>query len=594
MKNNQHMRKVVFMIAILVSSFTVLGQNHKGSFLTIAGGAGGGGFQYTPKGISSNGINKDKFGWNAKVGYSYYFTPHWGLYTGVGMSYYRTIGKFNTEFPKSHAEEDEFYTLGKQVDDDWVTGSPNDYDLRVRLANWQEEQKGYFFEIPLMLMFKHKFGETQRHGFYVGLGAKLQIPIIKRVYSALDGEDEKDLRLNVSGRYNDDPTLDIGHPADPNLASHGFGSIWNPHATLGWNGDLNLKMSIAGTAELGFLFGLSQRIDLMVGGYFDYGFNNIKKGDDKAFLEAPDNYHPNANNGQVGSGIGYNGMVNSVVTNKVNLMAYGGRIGLQIKLGRLEDKAPEYVLPPYLLDDDDDDDLEMAQKQLDEMRKLMQELLMLMDEEEEPEEEAFISIQGNVLDAQTREPIPGAVIELIDARTNKLITIMQSNDGGAFKMPIENFGRYILEVRKEGYLYSSEELVVPNSDVPQVINRTVLLDKIKMNQKIVLKNIFFDTGKSSLKPESMIEIEKVYRLMMENPTMEIELSGHTDNVGSAASNKALSLNRANVVVKALVNMGIAPSRMISAGYGFEQPIVPNTTADGRAQNRRTEFKVIKM
>ena len=584
MKNNQQMKRFIFTVAISMFSFTVLGQNYDGHFLTVAAGAGGGGFQYTPKGISSDGISKDKFGWNAKVGYSYYFTPQWGLSTGLGMSYYRSIGTYKTEFNK-----EEYYSLGKQVDDDWIPGAPTNYELRVRLANWEEEQKSYFFEIPLMVMFKHKLGETKKHGFYIGLGAKLQIPLIKSVYGAMDGKTTKDLRLNVSGRYFDDPTLEFGDPDNPRLSSHGFSSIHNPSA-LGWNGDLNLKMSIAGTAELGFLFGLSKRVDLMVGGYFDYGFNNIKKSNDE-FLKAPEKYLPvkDPDLPQVGQGITYNGMINSDRTNKVNLMSYGGKIGVQIRLGKIEEPQP-YVLPDVFKDTDDD--LDLLQQQLDEMRRLMQELLLLMEEEEE--EEPMIVVQGVVLDMQTREPL-SAVVELVDARTNKLISIIRSEEGtGKFKIPVTDFGRYILEVRKEGYLYSSQEFIIPSSTERQVIEKEVLLDKIKVNKAIILKNIFFDTGKSTLKPESMVEIERIYRLMIDNPTMEIEISGHTDNVGSAATNKTLSLNRAAVVVKTLVGMGIEASRMTSAGYGFEKPVAPNTTPDGRAQNRRTEFKVTKM
>ena len=592
MKKNQQMKKFICTIAILMVSFTVLGQNQSGSFITIAGGVGGGGFQYVPQGINSKGINKDKLGWNAKLGYSYYFTPKWGLFTGVGMSYYRTIGKFDTEFSKN-----EFYSLGKQTDDDWVKGAPTKFELRVRLANWEEEQKSYFIEVPLMLMFKHKFGETEKHGFYFGLGAKLQFPIIKSTYRALDGDNTTDLRLNVAGRYDDDPTLEIGSPGNPNLSQHGFGSIHNP-SNLGWNGDLSLKMSIAGTAELGFLFGLHPRVDLLVGGYFDYGFNNIKKGDNKAFLEPPAQYHPNANEGpngevNVGRGIVYNGMINTDRTEKVNLMAYGGRIGLQIKLGKIEEKAKPTPLPDWMFEEDDDDDLELLQKQLEEMRRLMQELLLLMEEEEEEEEEEMIAVQGTVLDAQTKEPL-AAVVELIDARTKKLVSIIRADENGKFKFPLPEFGRYLLEAHKEGYMYASEEFMIPRSDERQTVDKTLYMNKIQVNQEIILKNIFFDTGKSTLKPESMPEIERVYRLMSENPSMEIEISGHTDNVGSAETNKRLSAARAKVVVQELVKRGISPDRMTSAGYGFDKPIAPNTTPAGRAENRRTEFKVTKM
>ena len=595
------MKKLVYTAAVIMFSFTALGQE-KGSFLTISGGVGGGGFQYKPQGIYSFGINKDadsagtnkdKLGWNAHLGYSYFFTPNWGLATGVGISYYRTIGKIHeTDFAK-----DEYYSMGKYVDDDWVTiPKTTNYELRLRLTNWQEEQKGYFIEVPLMLRFQYKLGATRLHGFYAGLGAKLQIPIIQSTYRVLDGKSKKDTRMNVSGQYDGYDGIDgkwnempdIGAPGNPNLSYHGFGSIHNPYGAFGWKGDLNLKMSIAGTAEFGFLFGLSKRVDLMVGGYFDYGFNNIKKGEDKALFDAPPpQYHPGANN-NVGNGIGYNGFVNSDRTSKVNLMAYGGRIGLQIKLGKLEEYKPDTI--PYEEPEDDDDDLLLLQKQLEDMQRLLQELLAI---EDDPEPD-FVGIRGVVYDSETKEVIPDAIVELVDARTGKLVAITKSDENGKYEIPMEDFGRYVIEVRREGYLYSSEEIVIPQTAEPQVIEKDVYLDKIKEGTKIILKNIFFDTGKSTLKPESMNEIDMVYKLMVDNPTMEIELSGHTDNVGSAEMNKKLSLARATVVVKELVKRGISANRMTSAGYGFDQPIATNTTAAGRAENRRTEFKVTKM
>jgi outer membrane protein OmpA-like peptidoglycan-associated protein len=594
------MKKLIYTVAILAVSLTAVGQE-KGSFLTIAGGVGGGGFQYKPQGIYSFGIdkdadstgtNKDKFGWNAHLGYSYFFTPNWGIATGVGISYYRTIGKIHaTDFTK-----EDYLSMGKYVDDDFVPGAPTNFDLRIRMKDWQEQQKGYFIEIPLMLRFQYKLGATRMHGFYAGLGAKLQIPIIESTYSVLDGKSRRDPRLNVSGQYDsyigidgrENFMPDMGNPADFSIPVHGFGSIHNPGETFGWKGDLNLKMSIAGTAELGFLFGLSRRVDLMVGGYFDYGFNNIKKGADKAFLEAPtSDYQPDANN-NIGKGIGYNGYVNSDKTNKVNLMAYGGRIGLQIKLGKLDDYSEPEPLPEE--PEDDDDDLLLLQQQLEAMQRLLQELLAI---EDDPEPD-FVGIRGTVYNSETKEIIPDAIVELIDARTNRLVAITKSDENGVYKIPMEDFGRYILEVRKEGYLYSSEEIVVPQTAEPQVVEKDVYLDQIKEGTKIILKNIFFDTGKSTLKPASMNEIDMVYKLMVDNPTMQIELSGHTDNVGSAEMNKKLSLARASVVVKELVKRGISADRMTSVGYGLDQPIAPNTTAAGRAENRRTEFKVTKM
>jgi outer membrane protein OmpA-like peptidoglycan-associated protein len=598
------MRKIIFTIAVLMLAFTATGQEY-GSFLTVSGGLGGGGFQYTPKGLKLDGVSKDKLGWNASIGYSYYFDRHWGIATSVGVSYYRTVGKFNENFNR----DTNYYALGYHVDDDQMNPNPNmkNYQLRLRTKKWEEEQKAYFIEIPLMAMFQDKFGETQRHGIYAGLGVKFQIPIVS-TYRVLNGKNEEDLRLNISGRYYNDPTLDWGAP-DPNNAeilqtphsAHGFGTIHDPGSALNWKGDVSLKMSIAAVAEFGFLFGLTKRVDLTVGGYFEYGFNNIKKGTNKEFLQAPDQYLPNANN-NLGAGITYNGMINTDVTKKVNLMAYGAKIGLRIKLGKLhEEEVPEQILPEPVFEDNSD--LDSLEQQLEEMRKLLEELFALPDDPEpEPEiielppveELPNILIDGIILDAKMRFPL-SAVVEITDIKTKKLVAITRTDSiTGNYKFALENSGSYILDVRKEGYLYYSEPFIVPTLNEKQVIDQLVLLNKIEVNQIIILENIFFDTGKSTLKPESMAEINNVYKLMIDNPSMEIEISGHTDNVGSEALNKKLSLARANVVVQVLIKNGISPSRLTSAGYGYDYPIMPNTTAEGRAKNRRTEFKVIKM
>jgi len=104
----------------------------------------------------------------------------------------------------------------------------------------------------------------------------------------------------------------------------------------------------------------------------------------------------------------------------------------------------------------------------------------------------------------------------------------------------------------------------------------------------VLNNIFFEFNKATLLKESIAELENIYLLLTENPKLHVEISGHTDNVGSAAVNNKLSLERAKAVVDYLIEKGIANERLTSVGYGFEKPIAPNTTEEGRQKNRRTE------
>lgn len=336
----KHSFTFIFLILIAIVGYS----QEKGSYLTISGGLGYGGFNYSLKGVRMDGKNLYRLGGQAQIGYSYFFTRHWGISTGVGISYYESIGKFDQPLSK-----DNYYSLGKYTDNDPVNADLRNYELRVRLGNWEEKQTGYFLEIPLLLSYQHKFGKKQRHGLYFGIGGKVQIPV-NTSYKVLDGKYEDDLRLNISGQYErqNGSTVgvpDMGAPGEEAVPQHGYGSIHNPNAKYGWGGDTQLKISFAATGELGALFGLSRRCDLMLGGYVDYGFNNLKKGEDKEFIEGPQNYHPGQSGEtiNVGEGIVYNGMLNSNATEKVNLVSVGAKVGLKIKLGKLSQEEQEEI-----------------------------------------------------------------------------------------------------------------------------------------------------------------------------------------------------------------------------------------------------------
>ena len=116
-----------------------------------------------------------------------------------------------------------------------------------------------------------------------------------------------------------------------------------------------------------------------------------------------------------------------------------------------------------------------------------------------------------------------------------------------------------------------------------------LYDRLTTDGKIVTYAITFETGKADLKPESIIEINRVAKLMQEHPELEFEVQGHCDNTGSDAVNDPLSQQRAEAIVNALVKQGIAQSRLTPVGKGSHEPIAPNDTAEGRAKNRRVEF-----
>jgi outer membrane protein OmpA-like peptidoglycan-associated protein len=302
----------------------------KGSYFTIGIGGGPSGLYYDLKGISSDGENKRKLGGNALIGYSYFFNRHWGLGTGIGVSYYDSRGLYKNDFTAN-----DFFNLGNQVGDN--IGNNNNYELRVRLAHWEEKQTFYTLDIPLIAQYQHKFGEQEKWGLYFSLGAKLHIPFRAR-YKVIDSDYPSNGRLNVSGLF-EDSNIDYGSPVPPNFAIpfHAFGTIHNPNERLGWHDDLKLKLGISGIADFGFLFSLSQRIDLTTGAFIDYAFNNMKK-ESKPLLEAPEQYIPDAID-HIGNGIIYNGMVNSDRVDKAHLFSYGIKLGLRIKIGEIEKKA---------------------------------------------------------------------------------------------------------------------------------------------------------------------------------------------------------------------------------------------------------------
>jgi outer membrane protein OmpA-like peptidoglycan-associated protein len=132
--------------------------------------------------------------------------------------------------------------------------------------------------------------------------------------------------------------------------------------------------------------------------------------------------------------------------------------------------------------------------------------------------------------------------------------------------------------------------LIANQIKPRVMD--VPLTEIQKGESIVLRNIFFETNEFRLKPESTQELERLVRMMRENPGIQIEISGHTDNVGSEALNQRLSENRAKAVYDFLISRGIDANRLRYAGYGMSRPIAPNTTEEGRAQNRRTEIQIL--
>jgi outer membrane protein OmpA-like peptidoglycan-associated protein len=151
---------------------------------------------------------------------------------------------------------------------------------------------------------------------------------------------------------------------------------------------------------------------------------------------------------------------------------------------------------------------------------------------------------------------------------------------------------YGIAVKAEDCLFYSDHVNIEKSEGFQEIIKDIQLKRIAVGSKVVLNNIFFATGKSTLKKESKTELENLLKLLNDAPTLKLEISGHTDNTGSDAVNQKLSERRAKAVVDYLVKNGVSADRLTFKGYGSSEPVADNKTKDGRQKNRRTEFKVI--
>jgi outer membrane protein OmpA-like peptidoglycan-associated protein/tetratricopeptide (TPR) repeat protein len=201
-------------------------------------------------------------------------------------------------------------------------------------------------------------------------------------------------------------------------------------------------------------------------------------------------------------------------------------------------------------------------------------------------------VKGKVNDIITLQPLVAAV-EIIDLQRNEPVYQDDSEPNhGDFLATLTSGKNYGLNISKSGYLFYSENFSLIGHEPKKPFDIQVLLQPIEIGSKVILNNIFFDTNKFELKPESIAELQKLIEFLTDNPTVQIEISGHTDDVGSDQLNQTLSENRAKSVYQYLINNKIDASKLIYKGYGKTQPIAPNVSDEDRKKNRRTEFKVI--
>lgn len=224
-----------------------------------------------------------------------------------------------------------------------------------------------------------------------------------------------------------------------------------------------------------------------------------------------------------------------------------------------------------------------------------------MPEEYRPTRTTYF--EGKVFDAITKQPLAGK-FELIDLETGELV-IQSSADKvtGEFLVALPTKRRYALNVNYPGYAFFSKNFDMIVRDDLEALHMDVPLIPSGSAGSITLANVFFDLNKSTLRKESFVELDKLYAFLAENPTIKIEIGGHTDTRGDAQSNLTLSHNRAQSVYNYLIDKGIDAKRLTYKGYGQTKPIISDaeiakmqTEAEkerAHQENRRTEYTILK-
>lgn len=202
-------------------------------------------------------------------------------------------------------------------------------------------------------------------------------------------------------------------------------------------------------------------------------------------------------------------------------------------------------------------------------------------------------LRGKVQHARMKNPIEASV-EITDLFTKEVKARCTSDPiTGGFLLSLPAGSSYALNVSAPGFLFYSENYTLKKELSPtDVYEVEVGLIPVEKGERIVLNNIFFESGSAALQAKSQAELETLLRFLLKNPALQIEIGGHTDDVGNDDANLKLSQSRAEAVKQFLTEKGIPETRITAKGYGEAKPVASNQNEEGRSRNRRTEFTIL--
>lgn len=544
-----------------------------------------------------NGTRSGGLGGTANVGYSHFFTEEWGLQTCLGVQSFST--KANLNYISSSKDKD-------------LDGE--DYFFRVNFKNLTERQQTLFLDIPLAFQYRHIF--TEDIGLMATLGAKMSIPI--RASYKTSGS------IFTSGyypQYNGDPLKELEMT---NIDKYDFITDKNSYTN-----NLILKTAYAVVMDLGALYRLSDETDLYAGAYFNYGLNNILTPDSKPVYERIRIY---------------NGLLSSSETDYVKPISFGVKVGLYFHLkeyipaGKSDLVAPKTKVSEIKLPTKQTQASKVIQrgkvveaKDILEARRIilankeLKEKLLVKDSIRKldsiqmgkklepvkaitthtsikaksapramPQLDELVQIGGRG-HKTSKAPKPVKVAKVVPPADSVIIRKVPKTVEIA-KVDSAPLKAVVKEVRPEPVAQPVARKSQIRVELPIVPTTTKEQeeDPFEVAKRIAASfNIRFEFSSINMVEPDLDKLKALSEILKAYPYIHLNLSGHTDNVGSLRSNFKLGGKRTEVVKVLFVGDGVPDENIATKSKAYLQPKVPNTSEENKALNRRVEVTVEK-
>jgi outer membrane protein OmpA-like peptidoglycan-associated protein len=451
-------KHIIFGLILLFAE--VLQAQEKGSYLFLNAGGGKHNIAYT----IDNGTVKTGLGLTGNIVYNYFFSPNFGIGTGLGVQTYKSAAVLN------------YMSTNSAVDTDGDT-----YDYRIYYEEWEEFQKLITLDIPLGFNYQTKFGT--KSGLLASAGIKVSVPI-RAAYETNDGQ------IVTTGFY-EQWNVELS-----DMPQHNFITITDFPSSK-----FTAKPAYSVYADLGYLHEITPKMNLYLGAYVNYGLNNFIASSDKFVYQQDDVY---------------NGVMSSNLINKANLVSFGVKIGLNLHLSNNKTVPDENDIVTNI-----------------DTVKSEPEIIKVDTVKHEPE----------IVEIDTVKHEPDVVeIDSIKPDTSEVVVTDKKEDA-----------------------YEQANKVTDEIELRFQINSNTPID---------------------IKDEKYTELANILKA---NPDMKVHIIGHTCDKGSKEVNIRVGMKRANTAKYIFFEKGVPVSQITTESKYYLEPLVPNTSEENRAKNRRVEI-----